>query len=136
MDKSSRALLTDLGFCKPEAMMTHTMVGTPIHMAPELLSGNYDATVDIYAFGILYWYICSNQKELPQNFSQCANKERLWNAVKRGLRPERLPRFAPEWWKLMERCWHPEPKQRPPAADLAQQLSAIVEQVKTPAAQT
>lgn len=110
--------------------MTHTMVGTPIHMAPELLSGNYDNSVDVYAFGILYWYICSNQKELPQHFSQCGNKEQLWNAVKRGLRPERLPRFEPDWWRLMERCWHQDIKQRPPAADLAQQLSGIVQRVK------
>jgi receptor-interacting serine/threonine-protein kinase 5 len=55
LDANNRGCLTDLGFCKPEAMMTHTIVGTPIHMAPELFVGQYDNSVDIYAFAILFW---------------------------------------------------------------------------------
>ena len=57
LDANNRGTLTDLGFCKPEAMMTCTIVGTPIHMAPELFGGQYDSAVDIYAFGILFWYV-------------------------------------------------------------------------------
>jgi len=36
--------------------MSGSIVGTPIHMAPELFSGQYDSSVDVYAFGILFWY--------------------------------------------------------------------------------
>ena len=53
-------------------------------MAPELFSGRYDSSVDVYAFGILFWYICAGNVRLPQNFELCANKDQLWNNVKRG----------------------------------------------------
>lgn len=67
--------------------MSGSIVGTPIHMAPELLSGTYDASVDVYAFGVLFWYICAGHVTLPNAF-QCPNKDQLWTRVQRGVRPE------------------------------------------------
>ena len=84
LDKENRGKLTDLGFCKPEAMMSGSIVGTPIHMAPELFTGRYDNSVDVYAFGILYWYVCAGHVKLPNAFEACANKDQLWQNVKRG----------------------------------------------------
>lgn len=131
LDNLNRAKLADLGFCKPEAMMTHTVVGTPIHMAPEMFAGAYDPSVDIYAFGILFWYICSNQKDLPQNYSQCGNKEQLWGGVKRGLRPERLQRFDERSWSLMQECWTGNPKDRPLIGLVAEKLEDILFKAKS-----
>lgn len=37
------------------ALISGSVVGTPVHMAPELLDGEYCAAVDVYAFGVLFW---------------------------------------------------------------------------------
>lgn len=65
-------------------MMSGSIVGTPIHMAPELFTGRYDCSVDVYAFGVLFWYVCAGNVKLPGAFEQCANKDQLWQNVKKG----------------------------------------------------
>ncbi|KAM3935374.1 dual serine/threonine and tyrosine protein kinase [Leptodactylus fuscus] len=129
LDKTNRAKITDLGFCKPEAMMSGSIVGTPIHMAPELFSGKYDNSVDVYAFGILFWYICSGSVKLPEAFERCASKDHLWNNVRKGARPERLPVFDEECWKIMEACWNGDPSQRPLLGIVQPMLQGIMDRL-------
>ncbi|XP_075052202.1 dual serine/threonine and tyrosine protein kinase [Mixophyes fleayi] len=129
LDKKNRAKITDLGFCKPEAMMSGSIVGTPIHMAPELFSGKYDNSVDVYAFGILFWYICSGSIKLPEAFERCSSKDHLWNNVRKGVRPERLPIFDEECWKLMEACWNGDPSQRPLLGIVQPMLQGIMDRL-------
>ncbi|GIY96929.1 hypothetical protein CEXT_348971 [Caerostris extrusa] len=125
LDKDTRAKLSDLGFCKVEVMMSGSVVGTPIHMAPELLSGHYDNSVDIYAFGVLFWYLCSGQPRLPYVYEQCSHKEDLFALIKRGMRPERLPYFDEECWELMSECWHGNPSKRPLPGEVERRLEDI-----------
>lgn len=106
--------------------MSGSIVGTPIHMAPELFSGRYDNSVDVYAFGILFWYICAGTVRLPLAFEQCASKDHLWNAVRRGVRPERLAHFDDECWVLMELCWSGDSFQRPLLGNIHPQLIALL----------
>lgn len=129
LDKQNRAKITDLGFCKPEAMMSGSIVGTPIHMAPELFTGKYDNSVDVYAFGILFWYICSGSVKLPEAFERCASKDHLWNNVRRGTRPERLPVFDEECWQLMEACWDGDPSKRPLLGIVQPMLQGIMDRL-------
>ncbi|KAL3312025.1 hypothetical protein Ciccas_009390 [Cichlidogyrus casuarinus] len=113
LDAQDRGKLTDLGFCKPQSMMSGSILGTPMHMAPEIFGKKYDFSVDIYAFGVLFWYICANRMHIPNHFEQCENKEALWHAVRKGVRPERLASFTDDCWDLMRRCWAPDPLARP-----------------------
>ncbi|XP_015274828.1 PREDICTED: dual serine/threonine and tyrosine protein kinase [Gekko japonicus] len=129
LDKHSRAKITDLGFCKPEAMMSGSIVGTPIHMAPELFTGKYDNSVDVYAFGILFWYICSGHVKLPEAFERCASKDHLWNNVRRGVRPERLSVFDEECWQLMEASWDGDPSRRPLLGIVQPMLQGIMDRL-------
>ncbi|XP_073700154.1 dual serine/threonine and tyrosine protein kinase [Garra rufa] len=129
LDKQNRAKITDLGFCKPEAMMSGSIVGTPIHMAPELFTGKYDNSVDVYAFGILFWYLCSGSIKLPEAFEKCSSKDQLWTNVKKGSRPERLPTFDEECWQLMEACWNGDPSQRPLLGIVQPSLQSIMDRL-------
>ncbi|XP_052753569.1 dual serine/threonine and tyrosine protein kinase-like [Galleria mellonella] len=126
LDNEDRAALSDLGFCAAEALISGSLVGTPVHMAPELLAGEYDASVDVYAFGILFWYVCAGNIKLPMAFETFQNKEQLWSKVKRGLRPERLPHFTNECWDIMESCWASEPTQRALLGDVQPKLERIL----------
>lgn len=125
LDENNRAKITDLGFCKPEAMMSGSVVGTPIHMSPELFSGRYDNSVDVYAFGILFWYICAGHVRLPHIFEQCQTRDQLWNCVRRGIRPERLVQFDNECWQLMVQCWDGDRTKRPLLGDVELKLRQI-----------
>lgn len=127
LDGNNRAKISDLGFCKPGAMLSGSVVGTPIHMPPELFKGAYDASIDVYALGIMLWYICSGSTRLPQNFERCSSKEALWNAVRRGARPEHLSKFDPRMWALMQECWKMEPDERLKLGEIESELSAILE---------
>ncbi|CAF0740833.1 unnamed protein product [Adineta steineri] len=125
LDEANHARITDLGFCKPEVMMSGSLVGTPIHMAPDLFTSKYDHTVDVYAFGILFWYICSNGVKLPNNFDVCTSKDVLWSKVKQGLRPERLSVFTDECWEIMTKCWDTQPSNRPYLGEVQEKLEQI-----------
>uniref|UniRef100_A0A8C6L2Q0 Dual serine/threonine and tyrosine protein kinase n=1 Tax=Nothobranchius furzeri TaxID=105023 RepID=A0A8C6L2Q0_NOTFU len=129
LDKQNRAKITDLGFCKPEAMMSGSIVGTPIHMAPELFTGKYDNSVDVYAFGILFWYLCTGSVKLPEAFEKCSSKDQLWNNVKKGSRPERVAGFDEECWQLMEACWNGDPSLRPLLGIVQPSLQSIMERL-------
>uniref|UniRef100_A0AAQ5ZN89 Dual serine/threonine and tyrosine protein kinase n=1 Tax=Amphiprion ocellaris TaxID=80972 RepID=A0AAQ5ZN89_AMPOC len=129
LDKQNRAKITDLGFCKPEAMMSGSIVGTPIHMAPELFTGKYDNSVDVYAFGILFWYLCTGSVKLPEAFEKCSSKDQLWTNVKKGARPERLSTFDEECWQLMEICWNGDPSKRPLLGIVEPSLQSIMDRL-------
>jgi receptor-interacting serine/threonine-protein kinase 5 len=79
-----------MGFCRPTSVIEGSIVGTPVHMPPEIFTRNYNQAVDIYAFGILLWYLLRNTCKLPNNFEMCSDKEQLWRKVLNGQRPEKI----------------------------------------------
>lgn len=125
LNENNRAKITDLGFCKPEAMISGSIVGTPIHMCPEMFNSKYDNSVDIYAFGVLFWYVCAGSVSLPKNFESCGTKDDLWSIVRRGVRPERLQIFNENCWNLMEICWNQDPIKRPHIGEVFEKLKEI-----------
>ena len=159
LDMNNRGKITDLGFCKPDAMLNASIVGTPIHMAPELFTGSYDASVDIYALGILLWYMVSGQTKLPRSYEKFPTREHLWSAVRRGTRPEvpvaSLPSNFPKnpekysppknirlmkvqhkivsrnknLQRLIQTCWHNKPASRPVAGEVREVLLYVAKEI-------
>ncbi|XP_041983632.1 dual serine/threonine and tyrosine protein kinase-like [Aricia agestis] len=127
LDTNNRAALADLGFCALGPLLGGSVVGTPVHMAPELLGGEYDTAVDVYAFAVLFWYLCAGTVRLPAAFETFQNKQQLWTKVKRGLRPERLPHFTDEMWDIMTSCWAPDPAARALLGDVQPRIERILE---------
>ena len=74
-------------------------------------------------------YICSNDTKLPGAFDACQNKEQLWTAVGKGLRPEKLPRFDPDCWELMVTCWDGDTQNRPLVGDIALRIQLIMKRI-------
>ncbi|KAI3388296.1 hypothetical protein SNEBB_003986 [Seison nebaliae] len=126
LDGENRAKITDLGFCRPISMINFSIVGTPIHMAPEVFNGHYTTKVDTYAFGILFWFICANQSVMPVCFDQCDTKDQLWSKVKKGLRPNRLPDFPDDAWNLMQECWVANPLKRPHLGEIRTKIEQMM----------
>ena len=48
LDSNDRAKISDLGFCKPGALLSGSIVGTPIHMPPEIFTGGCDTSCLLY----------------------------------------------------------------------------------------
>lgn len=67
--------------------------------------GKYDNSVDVYAFGILFWYICSGSIKLPEAFERCASKDHLWNNVRRGKSHQASLLWLPHWEQT---AWAPQ----------------------------
>lgn len=91
-------------------------VSLPIHhMAVEsMVAKKYTLKSDVWSFGVTCWEIFSFGKEPYQEFKQiCLN-----TAIVDGHRL-RKPRDCPgNVFKIMERCWEGNPKERPTASEL------------------
>lgn len=64
--------------------MSGSIVGIFIYMVLEFFTGRYDCSVDVYVFGVLFWYVCVGNVKLFGVFEQCVNKDQLWQNVKKG----------------------------------------------------
>jgi Protein tyrosine and serine/threonine kinase/Sel1 repeat len=83
-------------------------------LAPECLRGEVPTvSSDIYSFGIILWEISTNQR--------CHTKLDS-DSVLSGKREDIPPSVPDVLANLIRRCWHQDPSQRPPIAEVIQTL--------------
>ncbi len=104
-------------------MTQHTKgVGTPLWMAPEVLSGGkYGPSADVYSFAIVLWEIAS-QAEPWENVQGSLIIDRLQALVCAGERPPVDERWPVHFRDVMVRCWQTDPSARPPFSTALAQL--------------
>ena len=103
--------------------------GTPLWMAPEVLQGKpFDASSDIYSFGIVLWEIYTKEDVYPEFSSFGQFKRAICTRHHRPTVPEKTKSGStPNSLKeLIERCWHREPAQRPTFKEIIKALNLIL----------
>ncbi|XP_072283840.1 ankyrin repeat and protein kinase domain-containing protein 1-like isoform X2 [Pyxicephalus adspersus] len=122
--------LTDFGLARKETSVSTSIAGTVSYMPPEaLVSDEFKPTkeFDVYSFAILIWSVLSGK--VPY---YGINENLIIYHVPNGIRPERkfvdcwkTEKMVPEAIKIMEQCWHNNPKLRPCFAECMEQLEKM-----------
>ncbi|TFK68136.1 kinase-like protein [Pluteus cervinus] len=131
IDDAGNAVLCDFGLSRVRAdassHSTHvatSVAGSRNWMSPErLMGGALKKPVDIYAFGMTIYELYAEDMPLghvPYN-------DFIDLVVARDTRPERpdedeAPALTDELWDIAERCWVKNPKERPTAAVVCDDL--------------
>ena len=117
VDNDELCKITDFGTSRSvEHVFALTMTkgqGTPLYMAPEILSGHkrYTKAVDVYSYGVLCCQVWNDGQE-PYAEYRFQSPLELQNAVLNGCRP-RLAKDCP-MFELIHKCWSPIVTDRPP----------------------
>ncbi|KAM3297356.1 hypothetical protein ACQJBY_039302 [Aegilops geniculata] len=98
--------------------------GTLPWMAPELLNGSSSKVsekVDVFSFGIVLWEILTGEEP----YANMHYGAIIGGIVNNTLRPPVPANCGPEWRRLMEQCWSPDPAQRPAFTEIAARLQSM-----------
>ncbi|KAG8902675.1 hypothetical protein FRB99_004264 [Tulasnella sp. 403] len=122
--------LCDFGLSRLASIPTAVALkgsGTHRYMAPEVWKGEGKSfATDTFSFGITIYEVLSGKKP----FSHLL-EEALYLAISRGERPPKNPEVSPKsesWtplWNIAERCWAPEPEDRPPMQAVFRDLCEV-----------
>lgn len=110
LDRQNHAKVSDFGLCTLIKLDTDTtsrtqMSGTLQFMAPELLQGrtDYDEKVDVYAFGVVVYFVVSGGEYPLFNLADIVNGKQF-----------PIPStFRSVTQKILNKCFAPSPNDRP-----------------------
>lgn len=84
-------------------------------MAPEVTGSQYDASVDVFSFGMVLWELLTGR--IPWRDRSCNFAHQILQLVLAGERPQasekELADAPREFISLMKQCWDNDPQARP-----------------------
>eukprot|EP01028_Stygiella_incarcerata_P000356 TRINITY_DN103_c3_g1_i1.p1 TRINITY_DN103_c3_g1~~TRINITY_DN103_c3_g1_i1.p1 ORF type:complete len:477 (+),score=136.04 TRINITY_DN103_c3_g1_i1:222-1652(+) len=139
ISKHGNIKIADFGVAKVLSSMETspmTITGTIEYMAPEIAEGEYNPSVDVYAFGVILWEMAACKR--PYGDFE-GHRMALMYKQHEGMRvcgtfegdkfvwKHPLPSWCPpELSKLVERCLHHDPTVRPTFSDIYDVILGIM----------
>ncbi|GMG99273.1 hypothetical protein Nepgr_001113 [Nepenthes gracilis] len=115
---------------KRNTLVSGGVRGTLPWMAPELLNGSSNKVsekVDVYSFGIVLWEILTGEEP----YANMHYGAIIGGIVSNTLKPP-IPSYCdPDWRRLMEQCWVPNPASRPSFTEIAGRLRSMAAACQT-----
>lgn len=94
-------------------------VGTPLYMAPEILSDKpYTYKVDVYAFSLIAYELISGKPP----FEHYTSIFRLQQEVQQGKRPDLTYIFDEDIRLFLQKCWSSNPTERPTFNEIVEEI--------------
>ncbi|XP_048202166.1 LOW QUALITY PROTEIN: receptor-interacting serine/threonine-protein kinase 4 [Perognathus longimembris pacificus] len=138
LDAHYHVKISDFGLAKVNGLsQAHDLsmdglFGTVAYLPPERIrekSRLFDTKHDVYSFAIVIWGVLTQKKP----FSDEKNILHIMVKVVKGLRPELppvcrpRPRACGSLIRLMQRCWHQDPRQRPTFQEITSETEPLCE---------
>jgi len=119
----------DFGEGVPTNLNAFTIAGTFPYMAPELFEKfprlEYDAKVDVYAFGLVIWEILSKKKIPHHRITSGDDSSMTSNVIGAFPTPPLCESWDSRLRDIIKACWTLNPKNRPSSAEVDQLLDHI-----------
>ncbi|XP_008056371.1 receptor-interacting serine/threonine-protein kinase 4 [Carlito syrichta] len=138
LDAHYHVKISDFGLAKCNGL-SHShdlsmdgLFGTIAYLPPERIrekSRLFDTKHDVYSFAIVIWGVLTQKKP----FADEKNILHIMVKVVKGHRPElppvcrARPRACSDLIRLMQRCWHEEPRERPTFQEITSETEALCE---------
>jgi serine/threonine protein kinase len=128
LDADMEIRIADFGLSRFAINGVHmtNAIGTPLFMAPELYVDSdeaYGPSVDVYAFGMVVFYLFSSNMSLDDGIVT-RSPQQLLLRIMRGARPKRPRAINDGLWQLAQTCWSQDPADRPTFRQIVAQLHA------------
>lgn len=124
MDQDWSVKVADFGFARiKQANETLTpYLGSPCWICPEVLRGEpYYHKADVYSYGMVMWSVVTRRQPF-----QGLRAMDVALRVLQGMRPALPHGCSTPIRCLIERCWHPQPEERPTMGEVLDLLDSAL----------